>query len=127
MGSRERREREKSEQRQKILNAALEIITKEGFAALSMRKLAERIEYSAASIYLYFTNREQIARELSEMGFEELLNAVDLATSGTEGSEALHALGAAYVVFGLRHPEIYRLIFIGRFGLHDGCLCGEKS
>jgi DNA-binding transcriptional regulator YbjK len=46
MGTKERRQREKKDQRQNILDAALQIINQEGFAALSMRKLAERIEYS---------------------------------------------------------------------------------
>ena len=113
MGTRERREREKRQQRQKILDAALEIISQEGYAALSMRKLAERIEYSAASIYLYFASREQIAQELSEAGFEELLGAIEAATFGKQAAEALYALGAAYVAFALKYPEIYRLIFMG--------------
>ncbi|MDQ2843787.1 MAG: TetR/AcrR family transcriptional regulator [Acidobacteriota bacterium] len=109
----ERREREKLEQRQRILNAALEIISKEGFAALTMRKLAERIEYSAATIYLSFKSREEIAQELCEEGFLELLDALSAAGSGKQATEALHALSGAYVAFGLLHPEIYRLIFMG--------------
>ncbi len=113
MGSQERRERERLQQRQKILNAALAIITKEGFAALSMRKLAEQIEYSTASIYLYFKNREQLAQELSERGFQELLDALTVGVSGKQGTAALDALGAAYVAYGLAHPEMYRLIFMG--------------
>ena len=115
MGVRERREREKKEQRQRILEAALEIITKEGFAALSMRKLAEAIEYSAASIYLYFESREQIARELSELGFEQLLTLLAAAVAMPDAIEALHALGAAYVSYGLQNPQMYRLIFMGDF------------
>lgn len=113
MGSKERRERERAQQRKNILDAALKIISKEGFAALSMRKLAEEIEYSAASIYLHFENREQIAQELSEIGFRELLQALSQASEGKQGADALHALGAAYVKFGLRHAEMYRLIFMG--------------
>jgi AcrR family transcriptional regulator len=104
MGTKERREREKKDLRQKILDAALHIITDEGFAAMSMRKLAERIEYSPASIYLHFRNREQIAQELSEVGFAKLLTYLSVAVEGRETVEAF---------FGLENPETYRLIFLG--------------
>ncbi len=113
MGSKERRGRERSEQRQRILDAALGIISKEGFAALSMRKLADRIEYSPASIYLYFENREQLARELGEAGFRDLLVVLQDAAGGRDPVDALHAAGAAYVEWGLGNPELYRLIFMG--------------
>ena len=113
MAIKERREREKREHRQRILDAASAIIREEGFAALSMRKLAERIEYSPAAIYLVFKNREEIAQELSEQGFGELLDALTKAVASKRSAEALHALGAAYIAFGLEHPEIYRLIFMG--------------
>jgi AcrR family transcriptional regulator len=109
----QRREGRRSQHRQKILHAALQIITKEGFAALSMRKLADRIEYSPASIYLYFKNREQLAQELSEAGFRELLQAIPPVPAAAGWVEALHALGAAYVAWGIRNPEMYRLIFMG--------------
>ena len=113
MGIKERRERERQQQRQRILDAALAIISAEGFAALSMRKLAERIEYSAASIYLYFENREQIAQELSEAGFAELHQVLMAATAGQKAPASLRAYGTAYVAYGLSHPELYRLIFMG--------------
>jgi AcrR family transcriptional regulator len=113
MGARERREREKKDLRQKILDEALRIITAEGFAAMSMRKLAERIEYSPASIYLHFRNREQIAQELSEIGFAKLLVYLSEAVEGRETIPALQAACEAYVSFGLENPETYRLIFMG--------------
>jgi AcrR family transcriptional regulator len=113
MGTKERREREKKDLRQKILDAALHIITAEGFAAMSMRKLAERIEYSPASIYLHFRNREQIAQELSEVGFAKLLVYLSEAVEGKETVPAFHAACVAYVAFGLENPETYRLIFMG--------------
>ena len=91
MGIKERREREKQDIRQKILDAAQQIITDEGFAALSMRKVAHRIEYSAASIYLYFRNREQIAQELSEAGFGKLLAKMTAAIGTKDASARLRA------------------------------------
>ena len=113
MGVQERREREKKEQRQRILGAALQIITQEGYAALSMRRLAEQIEYSPASIYLYFTSREHIAKELSEVGFGKLLQQLSAASAIPNAIQALHALGLAYVRYGMENREMYRLIFMG--------------
>lgn len=127
MGTKERRERERLEQRQRILDAALLMIAREGFAALSMRKLAERIEYSAASIYLYFKNREEIAQALGELGFQEMLEAITVAIAGKQSAEALHALGAAYVAYGLGHREMYRLIFMGDSEYMAAAFGGQKE
>ena len=113
MGIKERREREKQDIRQKILAAAQQIITEEGFAALSMRKIASRIEYSAASIYLYFRSREEIAQEISEAGFGKLLAKMTAANRSKDVSTRLRAVALAYVTFGLENPETYRLIFMG--------------
>lgn len=96
--------------------AAFEMISEEGFAALSMRKLAERVEYSAASIYLYFENRDRLAQELREFGFQQLLGSMEAATAGLDGRKALHAMGAAYLSFGSEQAELYRLIFMGDSG-----------
>jgi AcrR family transcriptional regulator len=116
MGTKERRQREKKDQRQNILNAALQIINQEGFAALSMRKLAEHIEYSPAAIYLHFSSREQIARELSAVGYRQLLDRLTAAATSRDPIERLTSVNQAYVAFGLEHPETYRLIFMGDSG-----------
>ncbi len=133
MGTKERRQREKKDQRQKILDAALEIINQEGFAALSMRKLADRIEYSPASIYLHFDSREHIARELSAAGYAQLLDRLTAAASNPNPIERLTAVNQSYVAFGLEHPETYRLIFMGDSGYmtavprSSGPQCTESS
>jgi AcrR family transcriptional regulator len=113
MGVQERRERERQDLRAKILAAAQQIITTEGFAALSMRKLAERVEYSVGSIYLYFRNREEIARELTKVGFGQLLEMMSEGVGKKDAVARLNAVAMAYVSFGLKHPETYRLIFMG--------------
>ncbi len=113
MGTKERKAREKEDLKRKILDAAQEIINREGFAALSMRKLADRIEYSAASIYLYFRNREQIAQELGEAGYEQLFAMMSAAAvRESDILKRIKAVALAYVSFGLQHPETYRLIFM---------------
>ncbi|MEX0893041.1 MAG: helix-turn-helix domain-containing protein, partial [Gemmatimonadota bacterium] len=58
MGIAERREREREQVRTLIVEAARDILSAEGLEALSMRAIAERIEYSPATIYLYFKDKD---------------------------------------------------------------------
>jgi AcrR family transcriptional regulator len=112
MGTAARRERERSELRAKILDAARDIVLREGFGALTIRKLAEAIEYAPGTIYLYFENRDAIARELSSEGFRSLLEAFAPAGAVADPLARLEAVGRAYVRFGMENPETYRLIFM---------------
>ncbi|HEY3586765.1 MAG TPA: TetR/AcrR family transcriptional regulator [Myxococcaceae bacterium] len=112
MGTAARRERERSELRAKILDAARDIVLREGFGALTIRKLAEAIEYAPGTIYLYFENRDAIARELSSEGFRSLLEGFAPAGDVADPLARLEAVGRAYVRFGTENPETYRLIFM---------------
>ena len=69
MGIKERREREKAEIREKILDAARDLFVSEGYEAVSMRKIADRIEYSPTAIYLHFKDKEAVMRELCDLDF----------------------------------------------------------
>ncbi len=73
MGVKERRDREKEELRQKILDAAVELIARDGHEALTIRKLASRIEYSPRTIYLYFADKETLLEDVVEEGFRRTL------------------------------------------------------
>ncbi|HZV79238.1 MAG TPA: TetR/AcrR family transcriptional regulator [Candidatus Binatus sp.] len=112
MGIVQRREREKAELREQILKAARAIVLKEGFEALSMRKIAQAIEYSPATIYLHFQSREEIARQLTREAFGELLTYFAPLTSIKDPMERVRAFGKAYVEFGLTRSESYRLCFM---------------
>jgi AcrR family transcriptional regulator len=72
MGIAERREREKEALRTLIIEAARDILSEQGLDALSMRAIAERIEYSPATIYLYFRDKDELIREVVCAGFERL-------------------------------------------------------
>lgn len=112
--SEERREQARETVRQEILAASRRIITEEGFSALTMRKLAERIGYSPAAIYLHFRNRDQIAHEVSREGYADLLAALTAAVAATASDPVsrLRVLCQAYVRFGLENPQTYSLIFL---------------
>ncbi|RKH97094.1 TetR/AcrR family transcriptional regulator [Corallococcus sp. AB038B] len=112
MGITERKERQRAELRENILRVARDMVMKEGFGALSMRKLADAVEYAPATLYLHFENRDAIARELCVRGFQELLAALEPPATVKEPVERLSRMAEAYVSFGLKHPETYRLIFM---------------
>lgn len=115
MGIAERRERQRAELREQILEAAREIVLREGFDGLTMRKIAEAIEYSPATIYSHFASRDEIAQALVEAGFDQLLAFLGPAGEIADPQERLDAIGRAYVAFGLAHPQTYRLIFMENY------------
>lgn len=112
MGIAERKSRQKQELRERILGAARRIVMREGFGALSMRKIADAIEYSPATLYLHFASRDEIARALCEEGYAQLLQTFVPLAGIADPGERLKALGRAYVAFGVAHPQTYRLIFM---------------
>lgn len=123
MGTKQRREREREELRQRILSAAREIAAEEGWQAVTTRKVAERIEYSQSTIYEYFENKEAILLALLRSGYEQLVVVVQAAFASTDDPEArLLAMTEAYWDFAFRLPELYQVmhglagISFGRYG-----------
>ncbi len=112
MGIKERREREKAEIREKILDAARELFVSEGYEAVSMRKIADRIEYSPTAIYLHFKDKEAVMRELCDVDFLALAHELTEIAGIADPLERLHATGTAYARFALEHPNHYRLMFM---------------
>jgi AcrR family transcriptional regulator len=112
MGISERKERQKAELRETILAAARRIFIQEGAEALTMRHIAEAIEYSPGTIYLYFSSREDIAFALVREGFAKLLAALSPAQTIPDPVERIRTVGRAYIAFGLADPETYKLIFM---------------
>jgi AcrR family transcriptional regulator len=98
--------------RSQILDAARVIVARHGFDALSMRKLAEVVGYSPASLYLHFAGRDAIGHALSVEGYTMLLTALRASDSVMDAHERLKAMAHAYVAFGLTHPEVYKLVFM---------------
>lgn len=112
MGITERREREKEEIRRKILDAARELFATEGYERVTMRRIAEAIEYSPTTIYLHFEDKDDLVRALCHADFGHLLQAMKLAPASTDPVEAIRQLGRAYVEFALRYPNQYRFMFM---------------
>jgi AcrR family transcriptional regulator len=112
MGSSERKERQKVELQQQILKAAREIVIRDGFAALTMRKIADAIEYAPGTIYLYFENRDEIAKQLCLQGYQELLDCLKPTAAIADPRDRLIAIAASYIHFGFTNTATYRLIFM---------------
>lgn len=112
MGPTERREREKQEVRRKILDAARELFARHGFDAVTMRKIAEKIEYSPTAIYLHFKDKDELIQELCENDFYAFSIRFASINAIEDPTERLRAAGEAYIAFALEHPNHYRLMFM---------------
>ncbi|MCX2574143.1 TetR/AcrR family transcriptional regulator [Pedobacter sandarakinus] len=112
MGSKERILRLKEETRTSILDAALNIVQTEGWQALSMRKIADQIEYTAPIIYEYFPNKDGILLELTRRGYQILAKDIREARDLKESAEErMEAMWVAYWNFAFAHKEFYQLMY----------------
>lgn len=112
MGISERREREREELRQKILDSASALFAAEGYENVSMRKIASDIEYSPTTIYLYFKDKTELLTEICEITFADLIREMDsIRKDENSPLSRLKLTIRKYVEFGLAHPNHYELTF----------------
>jgi AcrR family transcriptional regulator len=114
MGSAERRTRERTETRERILEAAREMFVERGYEATTMRAIADRIEYTPTAIYHHFRNKEALLAELCAADFRALGSAFQKIGRIEDPIERLRRSGQTYIEFGLRHPMQYQLMFMTR-------------
>jgi AcrR family transcriptional regulator len=112
MGSEERRQRERDELREKILDAARDLFLECGYEGVTMRKVAERIEYSPTAIYLHFADKESLFRELCSADFSQLAEQFQQVAITADPVERLRACAQIYIQFAVDHPNQYRLMFM---------------
>lgn len=111
IGIRERRQREKQATRDGILQAAKTIAQAEGWGAVTVRKLADAIEYSPPTIYEYFDNKDAVLSGVVQDGFTELTRELRRASrQSTVPEEQLLAIALAYYCFSRDQPELYRIM-----------------
>lgn len=111
MGIKERRAREKQVTRESILTAAHQIARQEGWPALTIRKVADAIEYSTPMIYEHFANKEEILLELMREGYRQLIASTQQARFSTEDlRERLFKIVDAYWDFAQSNPELYQIM-----------------
>ena len=112
MGVKERREREKSETRDKILDAARELFVTEGYDGVSMRRVAEKIEYSPTAIYVYFADKQELFHELCQQDYARLADVFQSSQMSSDPIERLRQIGSTYTEFGVRYPNHYKFMFM---------------
>ena len=113
MGIAERKSRERLEREYRIVAAARVIAEREGWDAVTIRRLAEEIEYSQPVLYSHFENRDAIVAAVAVEGFKEITVALREAASESTGRrKALKNVAVAYLAFALSRPALYDAMFI---------------
>lgn len=118
MGIAERKEKQKLEIRKLILDASMKLFVEEGFEHVSIRKIADLIEYSPTTIYLYFKDKDEIYFNLHDVGFANMQALNRNLDDIRNPLLRLHKMGENYLNFGLDNPEYYDLMFIQREPMH---------
>src|SRR5215475_8308543 len=114
MGIAERKGKQKLEIRKQILDASMKLFIEEGFDNVTIRKIADLIEYSPTTVYLYFKDKNEIFYSLHEMGFQKFAMMNQPLTQIANPITRLHKMGETYIDFGLANPEFYDVMFIQR-------------
>jgi len=110
----ERRQRERVQTRQKILDAARRMFVQRGYEATTMRAIAAKIGYTPTAIYHHFEDKEALVAELSTLDFRAFAQALQDIDAVADPVERLRRTGRAYVAFGVANPMHYQFLFMTR-------------
>ena len=112
MSTQTRRQRELAERERLIVTAARELAEAEGWEAVTIRRLADRVEYSQPVLYSHFAGKDAIVTAVAVEGFAELAARLRAAREPAPGArQALAAVAAAYVAFAEQRPALYDAMF----------------
>jgi AcrR family transcriptional regulator len=115
MGVKERQERDREQLRGRILDAARELFVAEGYRNVSIRKIAEKVEYSPAALYSYFPSKDDVFFALAEEGFRKLFEFTnDPSVTTGDPLNAIRQGFLRYYQFSRAHPEYFELMFVDR-------------
>lgn len=110
----DRKERQRLELRKMILDASMKLFIEQGYDNVTIRKIADIIEYSPTTVYLYFKDKDEIFYHLHEQGFA-ILTEINQNLAGIDNPlTRLHKMGDNYLKFGVDNPEYYDIMFIQR-------------
>ncbi|HQE28756.1 MAG TPA: TetR/AcrR family transcriptional regulator [Phycisphaerae bacterium] len=112
MGVRERREREKDLTRQKILDAARDLFVEQGYDAVTLRRIAQAIEYSPTAIYGYFKTKAELMKALCARDFEAFAANLSRFADVPDPVERILLAGQEYLRFAMEHPNQFRFMFM---------------
>ena len=111
MGISERKAKEKEELKALILRAAQKLFVEQGVEQTTMRKIAQEIEYSVGTVYVYYKDKNDILHDLHSQGFKQLGGEMRILFNVADPLERLKALGRVYLRFAMENPDMYDLMF----------------
>jgi AcrR family transcriptional regulator len=112
MKSATKRKQQQEDLQARILDAARELFVNEGVEAVSMRKIAEKIGYSATTLYNYFEDKEHLLFALCDADFGTLHELFKKVGKIADPIERLRKMGQTYIKFALDYPSHYRFMFM---------------
>jgi AcrR family transcriptional regulator len=125
MSIKDRKSREKAQLKQKILSAALQVFAEQGYARVSMRKIAALIDYSPTTIYRFFQNKEDLLRAIAAETYRDLAARVEkaIADGGDLPLDLLKSLVKEYIIFCVERPEMFKMFSdLASFEMEDGIM-----
>jgi AcrR family transcriptional regulator len=108
----ERQVREQAAVKDKILEAARRLFVDHGYEAVSLRKIAETIGYTAPALYTHFSDKSELLAELCRRDFHSLARVFVRMSKVKDPVQRIYRIGLAYIRFAREHPEHYRLMFM---------------
>ena len=114
MSTIERRARDRQQLQQRILDTARDLFVAHGYDGVTLRRIAEAIEYAPGTIYGYYKDKDALIQALCLADFEAFEKNFPRGAPPTDPIEAIEAIGKAYIDFALSHPNHYRLMFMTR-------------
>ncbi len=125
MSIKDRKSREKARLKQKILSAALQVFAEQGYARVSMRKIAALIDYSPTTIYRFFQNKEDLLRAIAAETYRDLAARFEKAKAegGDRPLDLLKSLVKEYIIFCAERPEMFKMFSdLVSFEMEDGIM-----
>jgi AcrR family transcriptional regulator len=104
--------REKEETRQRIIDAARGLFVEHGYDAVSMRKIADAIEYSPAAVYQHFDDKLDLMRVIVAEDFEKLAGEFSRLAAVKDPVERIRQIGMSYIRFAVSYPQHFRMMFM---------------
>ncbi len=111
MSTTQRKAKEKEELKELILQAAKNLFVEKGVEHTTMRNIADAIQYSVGTIYVYYKDKNAILYDLHSKGFQEFNNVMKVLMAVSDPMERLKALGRTYIKFATEHTDMYDLMF----------------
>jgi AcrR family transcriptional regulator len=119
MGIVERKERDREEMRSLILQAARMLFLTKGYEKTSIRNIADAIEYSPGTIYLYYKDKNELLFALHEEAFSKMTRELSQVASISDPFARLVEMGHQYIKYAIDNPEMYDLMFVMQAPMDD--------